>query len=68
MRVSLKRCGGSSSDDDGGGESCGSECGYESEFGGRGDGSSGGQVHVDGDREGLRGMLSRLEGLSGRER
>ena len=68
MRVSLKGCGGSSSDDDGGGESCGSEGGYEGESGGRGSGSSEGQVHVDGDREGLKGMLSRLEGLRGRER
>lgn len=68
MRVSLKRCGGSSSDDDSVGELCGLEGGYESEVEGRMSGSSEQEVRVEGEREGLKGMLARLEGLRGRER
>lgn len=65
MRVSLARRGGGSDD---GGEVCGLDCGHEREVGGRTSGSSGGKVYVEGEKEALKGMLARLEGLRARGR
>jgi len=62
-RVSLKRCGGDTAD---AGEVCGLYCGHGGEAGWRRSGRS--ETEVQAIREGLKGMLARLEGLRERKR